>query len=75
MRVIEAEDVTKEVLDAAESVEEWFADESIDWEDFLDRMERIKLSDGSKIDMGESLDSPAIRQIKKHIRNIRKERN
>ena len=74
-QIIKAEDVTQEVLDAAEAVEEYFADESIDWEDFLNRMDRMELSDGSKIDMGDSLDSPAIRQIKKYIRNLRRERN
>lgn len=72
-RVIAADDVTQEILDAAESVEEHFTGEPINWEDFLNRIERIELSDGSKIDMGESLDSPAIRKVKKHIRQIRRE--
>ena len=72
-RIIEAADVTDEVLSVAEDAEGWFVDQPIDWEDFLDRMDGHELADGTLIDMGESIDSPAIRKIKKHISNYRKE--
>lgn len=70
--IIEVSDVTEEVLDAADYAEEWFVDEPIDWEDFLKYMESRQLSDGTWIDMGNSMDSPAIRKIKRHIRDLRR---
>lgn len=70
--IVEADDVTEEVLDAAEYAEEWFVDERIDWEEFIDRMDNVELPDGTLIDMGDSMDSPAIRKIKRHIREMRK---
>lgn len=59
----------EETLEAAESVHDgWYADAThIDWEAFLDRLESH-----ADIDLGNSLDSPLIRRIKKHIRAYRK---
>lgn len=69
MQVIDREDVTPEVLEAAEDICcSWYADDRIDWEDFIDRLER-ELS----ADFGDSMLSPAISQIRRHIRAHRQE--
>jgi hypothetical protein len=59
----------EELMEAAESVfNGWYAEDSrIDWEDFLDRLEKH-----TDYDLGGSLDSPLIRRIKAHIRSYRK---
>jgi hypothetical protein len=68
-----AEDVTPEIIEIAQGiVEGWYDEGRIDWEDVWDRMEKSFLDDGRGIDMGEDLDSPAIRKIKKEIRAWRK---
>lgn len=71
--VEESEDVTVEILDAAESIfDGWYADEPrIDWEDFLDRLDGIPLEDGSTVDLSGDMMSPAIKVIKSHIRKYR----
>jgi hypothetical protein len=44
----------------------WYADTPrIDWEDFLDRLERYD------IDLGDSMESPAIKRIKAIVRDLR----
>lgn len=70
-KVYEESDVDAEVLAAAEYAESWFTDSRIDWEDFIDKMDGYHLTDGSVIDMGGSMDSPAIRAIKRYIKNLR----
>ena len=62
-----AEDYTEQFLQACEDVYEgFFADEPrIDWEGFLDRLERYGY------DMGSSMDSPAIKVIKKYVKSIK----
>jgi hypothetical protein len=62
--IINAEDVTPAFLEACEQVYDGFyANEPrIDWEGFLDRLEKWGY------DMGSSIESPAITIIKKHIR-------
>jgi hypothetical protein len=71
-RIVEADDVTEEVLEVVQGiVEGWYDEGRIDWEDVWDRMEKTYLDDGRGIDMGEDLDSPAIRKIKRHIRKWR----
>lgn len=69
-----AEDVTDEVMDAARSVVDgWYAaDDRIDWEDVWERLDGTELDNGTKIDMGNSLISPAIDLIKKRIRAERR---
>lgn len=71
--VTAAEDVTEEILNAAESIfDGWYADEPrIDWEDFLDRLEGIPLDNGTRLDLGRDMMSPAIKAIQKHIRAYR----
>ena len=62
-----AEDCTEQFLDACADVYEgFFANEPrIDWEGFMDRLERYGY------DMGSSMDSPAIKVIKKHIKSVK----
>ena len=69
-----AEDVTPEILTAAEGVfDGWFADEkSIDWENFLDRLDGMRLEDDSRVNLGNDMESPAIKKIKAHIRAYRR---
>lgn len=46
----------------------WYADaERVDWDDFLDRLER------RGYDLGDELTSPAIRRIKAIVRELRKQ--
>lgn len=71
-KVTEAGEVTEEILTVAEQTEEWFGDDQIDWDEFWDRMDGSILKDGTRLDLGGSNDSPAMRKIKKHIRNLRK---
>lgn len=53
--------------DVASVVEGWYpAGTRIDWTDFLDRLEKRGM------DLGDSMDSPAIREIKKMTREMRK---
>lgn len=66
-------DVTQEVLELAESIEAaFYQDQPIDWQDFLDRIDGTRLDDGSTIDLGTELSSPAILHIKSHIRRHRR---
>ena len=62
-----AEDCTEQFLDACADVYEgFFANEPrIDWEGFMDRLERYGY------DMGSSMDSPAIKVIKKYVKSIK----
>ncbi|MFF8283401.1 hypothetical protein ACF06W_11835 [Streptomyces albus] len=68
-----ADDVTDEVLEIVKGiVEGWYDEGPIDWENVWDRVEKARLDDGRGIDMGEDLDSPAIRKIKKEVRAWRR---
>lgn len=71
--VTAADDVTEEILKAAESIfDGWYANEPrIDWEDFLDRLDGIPLDNGTQLDLDGNLMSPAIQKIQKHIRTYR----
>jgi hypothetical protein len=67
--VVTADDVTEEILEAAESIHDgWFPVGRIDWESLLDRLDGMELDDGATLDLGEDLLSPAIRKIKAHLR-------
>lgn len=74
MKVIEANDVTENVLESAEKVYDgWFADaDRIDWDDFIFRLENRGLEDGTELDFGDSILTPAIEKIKRHIRTYRR---
>lgn len=62
-----AEDVTDEILEMVRGIESgWYAESRIDWLDVWDRLERMRLEDGSYPDLGSAADTPA----RKHIRRI-----
>ena len=68
-RIIDRADVTDIVLSEAEDICcSWFADGPVEWEDFIDRLERAL-----DADFGDSMLSPAIRFIQRHIREHRHE--
>jgi hypothetical protein len=71
--VIAAADVTPEVLEIVDSiVSGWFNyDGPVDWDNFWDRLEGCDV-EGKMINLGSSLNSPAMRRIKTHVRIIRK---
>ena len=71
-RVTEKDQVTEEILAAAEDTETWFGDDRIDWEDFWDRLDGYYLLDGTRLDLGSTLDSPAMRRIRRHVLDLRK---
>lgn len=57
----------EEIKSAIESVVDgWYSEGRIDWQDFLDRVEKY-----SDIDLGQDMDSPLIRAIKKYTREYR----
>jgi hypothetical protein len=69
---VSADEVTDEILTmVTETVDGWYQDGRIDWQDVWDRVDGSTLDDGRTVDFGDSLDSPAIRKIKKHVRDHR----
>lgn len=72
--VTTAEQVTEEIKKAAEDIYDgWYANEPrIDWDDFLDRLDGVPLEDGTQLDLGNSVVSPAVKKIKTHINAYKK---
>lgn len=64
--IITAADVTAECLQAAEDIHDGFygQEEHIDWYSFLDRLESYGWS-------AQTVDSPAVNKIKRHISKIK----
>jgi hypothetical protein len=64
--IITAADVTPECLNTAEEIYDGFytQDDQIDWWSFLDRLEAWGWS-------AQTIDSPAVNKIKRHISKIR----
>lgn len=72
-QVIQAKDVTQEILDMAWSViEGWYnsGDDRIDWDDVWDRLDGSSLDDGTFLDLGDQEDTPAMRKIQREMRKI-----
>ncbi len=66
--VIEAGQVTDEVMNAARSIADgWYPEGSIDWEDVWDRVDGASLDDGSRVHLGDSTATPAFKLIKRTI--------
>lgn len=64
----EVEDLTEAHYELAEDISErWSDDEPIDWEIFLAEFETQ-----AHADLGSSMDSPAIKAIKKRVRAYRR---
>lgn len=71
--ITKASDVTDEVIGMVRDIADgWYSDGPIDWEDIWDRLERSPRDDWSFFSVGSELDSPAIRKIKKVIRDERR---
>ena len=67
--VTAATHVTDEVMDYARSiVEGWYNEGRVDWEGVWDRMDGSRLNDGTTLDLGGQMDSPAMRKIQRQIR-------
>lgn len=73
-RVFRADEVTEEIMELAYGVVDgWYQTGRIDWEDFLDRFDGAELSDGTILDLGEDMVSPAIKKIKSYVRDYRRQ--
>lgn len=67
VQITTREDARAIESDVEAIVEGWYPPGTrMDWEDFLERLEKRGM------DLGDSMDSPAIRQIKKMAREMRK---
>lgn len=67
VEVTKTEHVTDTILDEVmEIVDGWYSDTRIDWEDVWDRFERH-----SSYDLGNEIDSPAMRKIQRYVRSQR----
>lgn len=74
VHVLEAADVTEAILKSVWSVVEgWYLDGPIEWDDVLSRVERSPEADGRYLDFGRLEDSPALRLIKRTIRQWKRE--
>lgn len=73
LRLLETvDDVTPDVLAAAEETLDWFDDEPrMSTEDFIDRLCAQPLAQGWDIEV---YDNPAVRKIMRHARALRRER-
>lgn len=64
--------VTDEVVRlAVDIVDGWYQEGRIDWEDVWDRLDGSELSDGTKLDLGNDLDSSELKELKRKVRKIR----
>lgn len=75
--VIEAADVTDEILAIATALEDaWFRNDVwIDWRSFFDDLDGSMIpSTQRELDLGDEHDSPAIDRIQRHIRKRRMSR-
>jgi hypothetical protein len=71
--VVQADQVTEEILKFFyDVVDGWYQTGRIDWEDLLDRVDGAELEDGTILDLGNSMVSPAIVKIKKCVRDYRR---
>lgn len=71
--VVQADQVTEEILKLFyDVVDGWYQTGRIDWDDLLDRVDGAELEDGTILDLGNSMVSPAIVKIKKHVRDYRR---
>jgi len=73
-RVHGADDVTDEIIGIAQSVYAgWYGDgQRIDWEDLIDRVDGAELGHGTRLDLGDAMDSPASKKIKSEMRSYSK---
>ena len=68
------EDVTDEIIELVNGVVEgWYSEGRIDWSDVWDRVEGAELEDGTELDLGTDLGSPALNKLKREILKLRKQ--
>ena len=60
---VEAADVTGEMIEAMREIKSGWPDDP--WEDQLDRLDGMELADGTTLDLGEDLLSPACRRLRR----------
>lgn len=66
---VEAADVTEEMIKAATDIlTGWYADGKACWEEVWDRMDGMELKDGSILDLGNELLTPALAKIEREAR-------
>lgn len=69
---VAAADITEEIIELALDVADgWYQSSPIDWEDLTDRIDGAELKDGSHLNMGDSMASPAIEKLKREVRKAR----
>lgn len=73
-KITTVDDVTDEIIAMAQEIYAgWYNNsQRIDWDNFLDRLDGSQLEDGSIVDLGNDMGSPAIRKIQGEIRAYRK---
>ena len=60
------EQITDEIVSmVVEVLRGWYPDNRTDWEDVWDRVDGSELSDGTRLDLGTDLLSPALRKLRK----------
>jgi hypothetical protein len=70
--VIMRQEITEEVEEIVRGVVDgWYSEGRIDWENVWERVDGSTLDDGSRLDLGTDLMSPAIRTLKTMIRRER----
>ena len=71
--IMQTDQVTEEIIQAAvDIVEGWYNEGRVDWDNVWDRMDGQVLNDGSEIDMGTDIESPAMRKIKREVNKRRR---
>lgn len=65
-------DVTDEILDAGRDIiDGWYSESRIDTEEFIDRLDETPLEDGTYLDLGEFILSPALKYIISKMREYK----
>lgn len=73
MEITKSHEVTEEIRQLFyDAVDGWYPTGRIDWHDLLDRVDGAELKDGTILDLGDSMVSPAIRAIKGYVRDYRR---
>jgi hypothetical protein len=69
---VTAEAVTEEMVQLTlDIVDGWYPEGRIDWEDVWDRLDFTELKDGTRLELGVELLSPALKKIKSEVKKIR----
>lgn len=67
-------DVTDEILSAGRDViDGWYSESRIDTEEFIDRLDETPLDNGTYLDLGVDLLSPALKYIMSKMREYKRQ--